>query len=871
MLQLRCLSHGSANGSFSLAQNVNATARYRFSAIHFALIGPNIFCTSPTEEKLAEFLKEDPRTANDAASVGATIEILLKNSIEVTQTPLFSIGALALEVSVALESDIPFIVLLKYAADQRLTQSTLNRMKALFAEQEPDIDHPLHEILQAVLDLEYHSGEEGYITAAVSFVQELLRSGASWDTYSHNENQFLPAHFEDEEFVAYVQYIITQNRPKDVSLIFEDCRFEKYTQRGDEVAENCWKKALVLAAKDDSSDVFRVLIDKGYKPLEKDTQGNTIWHIAAQNDSINVLLQLFEVGLNVQSSLGAVSQNVPSQPPILHMSVGMSSQPLFQKLFAKNFPGMDKALDGSTPLHFVKGQCGNEFLQALTALYDTNEQRQDGKVAFQTYITSVLDSGLPERLPAGQLTSIIKMLAPTNFMVTRRIHLWEDFCHQLGLAGNKECSLRKSESFLSLITAFRDAHIIDSYEQQYQKPALVPFVENLEYLDFKAGMYRWEASFVQKAMEVLRETSANRPVMAKDHPAPIALLKKAIVQDYYPLVRELINNGVSVHIRVNGSSALEQACYDGSLKIFDMVLHRADLAIINGEKGTNPDILCRIIAASWTPHKLSSSLAYGASPDAIGLGGHFLGYPAITVAAWKKNYKMVDILKQAGADILARDPRGWDLVHYYIFNGRLDLLRGISDELETDSYDWDRGVRLNLDNKKSRGSAEWQGCTSLHIAAFTGITELMEYLLQNGRCGNVDATSSESRTPLHVASYRGHINAINYQIIHGANVNAIDDEGKLPIDLALMNGEEAAVEVLKLALVEPRGDSEDELDSTESDTDDNSLEGAAGQHGNEHQWLAPPRIALAELAKSMKRGDLTGCQTLVANGCPLDG
>ncbi|KAI1363097.1 hypothetical protein F5Y08DRAFT_340950 [Xylaria arbuscula] len=446
--------------------NVSATASYKFSAIHFALIGPNIFCTSPTEDRLPEFLKEDPRTTDDSTSLGATIEVLLENCIKVTQSALFSIGILALEVSVALESEIPFTILVKYAPEQCLTQNTLNRMKALFEENEPDTNHPLHEILQAVLDLESDCGEEGYIRIAVIFVQELLRSGTSWDTYNHHENHFLPAHFNDKEFKAYVQYIVSQDRPEDIDRLFEDCRFEKYTKLGDEVAESFWRQALVWTAQNDSSDVLKMLIGKGFRAVGKDAKGNTIWHTAARYDSINVLHELIDICMDIEEALGIVSQNgrtplaeamfysrvnaaellldycdddlayFQSQPPVLHLSVRMNSQSLFQKLVAKNFPGMDIALDGSTPLHFVKSQCNNDFLRTLKKIYDIDEQRRDGKLAFQTYITSVLDSGLPSRLAPDRLPFIIESLKPTNcraYQNNTGIHIWKDFCRQLAL------------------------------------------------------------------------------------------------------------------------------------------------------------------------------------------------------------------------------------------------------------------------------------------------------------------------------------------------------------------------------------------------------------------------------------------------------
>ena len=858
-----------------------------------------------------EFRKKEPLATIDATNLMETIDILLQNNVEITETSKDTIGTLALEASATHESEIPFMLLLKHAPEQCLTQKTLDRIKFLFDDNEPDIDDPFHEILQGVLDMEYQFGEDAHIMVAVRFVQELLRSGSSWDTYSHYNNNFLPASIRDEEFESYVRYAASQNRAEDITRLFEDDRFKKNFELEDGAANISFRQAFMRAAESDSSDVVRVLFKHGFKPLDKNVEGNTIWHIAAGHDSIGVLLALLDNRLNVQDALRVASENgrtpfaeamfysrfkaaellldhcgddpafFRSQPPVLHLSVRMSSQPLFQKLITRNLPGMDRALDGSTPLHFVRNQCNNDFLRELVALYDTDYQRVDGKVAFQTYMTFILDSELPERFLADQLTSAIKILAPTNCKVHHNnsdVHIWRDFCQQLGLAGNLECSLRKSASFLSLVTSFRDARIIESYEQQYQQSALVPLLENLESLDFHAGPYRWEANFVQKAIEVLKETSTNRPLMAQDHPAAIALLTKGVRRDYYPIVRTLIDIGTPVHLRVNGNSPLEMACTAGSDKIFDTILECVDLSVINGTGDTDPEVLCRLITAPGQARdgldalpvslKLTGALIYGAPPDSRAISGPYAQYPAIVIASMREQYNIVDFLRKAGADILARGPNGWDLTFYYIVRGRTDLLRGISNELERVSYDWTRGVPLNV-RGKSETFVTWQGCTALHVATCSGSTELIEYLLQNGLCANVNIASAGSHTPLHVASTRGHVKVIECLVTHGADINAVDDEGNRPIDLAFMNGLGTTVELLRqLGSAEPKGDNEDQPGGAER---------TQTKYQTALSWLEqaePPRLdvltSMVDLQKCLKNGDLVGCQNLVATGCPLN-
>ncbi|KAI1360547.1 ankyrin repeat-containing domain protein [Xylaria arbuscula] len=416
-------------------------------------------------------------------------------------------------------------------------------------------------------------------------------------------------------------------------------------------------------------------------------------------------------------------------------------------------------------------------------------------------------------------------------------------------------------------------------EQQYQQSALVPFLGNLESLGFTAGTYRWEATFVQKAIEVLREASTNRPLMSHDHPAPITLLKKAIRKDYYPLVRALIDIRTPVDSRVNSESPLELACVAGSCEIFDAVLRCVNIAVINdGEGGENPGILGRLIEASSYSNsrsqdsiqsqKLSTALEYGVSPHARANYGEFPHSPVIVLAARRRKYDIVDHLRKAGADILARDRYGWDAVNYYLWNGNVNSLRGITNDLETASYDWTRGVSVLMSGKLE--TTVWQGCTALHLAARSGSTEVMDYLLQEGRCANVNVTSTESSTPLHVVSYKGYIEAIEFLVAHGADVNAIDDKGNRPIDLALMNGMIQAVKLLwQLGSGAPKGGNitQDQLELMTNDSE------AGNKILVSNLCLVPVKplkIALMELESCLKEGDLAGCQALVADGCLLD-
>lgn len=86
------------------------------------------------------------------------------------------------------------------------------------------------------------------------------------------------------------------------------------------------------------------------------------------------------------------------------------------------------------------------------------------------------------------------------------------------------------------------------------------------------------------------------------------------------------------------------------------------------------------------------------------------------------------------------------------------------------------------------------GVTPLHMAAFLGLTELAEQLLQHGAI--VDATVHNGCTALFIAASRGHEPMVKLLLRHGANVGATNGDGMTSLHRAADRGCEAVVKVL---------------------------------------------------------------------------
>jgi ankyrin repeat protein len=110
--------------------------------------------------------------------------------------------------------------------------------------------------------------------------------------------------------------------------------------------------------------------------------------------------------------------------------------------------------------------------------------------------------------------------------------------------------------------------------------------------------------------------------------------------------------------------------------------------------------------------------------------------------------------------------------------------------------DFDR-VRAWVEDDASLANAfSHDGYTPLGLASFFGHADVAEYLLAKG--AEVDVTSQNRMkvTPLHSAAAGRHVGIVKALLEHGADVNAVQQDGFAPIHGAAQNGQEEMVLLL---------------------------------------------------------------------------
>ena len=110
-----------------------------------------------------------------------------------------------------------------------------------------------------------------------------------------------------------------------------------------------------------------------------------------------------------------------------------------------------------------------------------------------------------------------------------------------------------------------------------------------------------------------------------------------------------------------------------------------------------------------------------------------------------------------------------------------------------------QGANINIRN--------FNGYSALHFAAYSGSSDIIVYLLslveeiKDGESKPqkkvfVDCKTIDGKTPLYIASSRGHQLAVERLIRAGADVNSCDSEGTTPLIAAIIGNHKFIVELL---------------------------------------------------------------------------
>jgi len=146
------------------------------------------------------------------------------------------------------------------------------------------------------------------------------------------------------------------------------------------------------------------------------------------------------------------------------------------------------------------------------------------------------------------------------------------------------------------------------------------------------------------------------------------------------------------------------------------------------------------------------------------------------VAAFGGDIDLVRLLISQGADVDAKEERGWTPLHSAAMLGHKEV------------------AELLIDKGADVRAVDMSGNTPLHETTAVGHTAIVEWLIT--KRADVNATANLG-TPLHSAAFNRQVNTVEILLAKGADTNVKDSRGRTPLVFANNEGHTEIVELLR--------------------------------------------------------------------------
>lgn len=212
----------------------------------------------------------------------------------------------------------------------------------------------------------------------------------------------------------------------------------------------------------------------------------------------------------------------------------------------------------------------------------------------------------------------------------------------------------------------------------------------------------------------------------------------------------------------SGSLPLHLASLNGQLEAVKLLVN-AGAEISAGDRDNTTPLICASIGGHFEIIKFL--LSHGAK---ITETDNF-DQTALSTASSSGNIELVDYLLDNGADIHHCNNRGRGVLQSAAFRGQSDLIKHLVN----------RGANLNARDNDSM--------SVLCAACYTGQTGTIQTLIELG-CNVNEAPTLYGHTPLIAAIWNGHLEAVEFLLTKGADLEWRNDEGGTPLHIAAQRG-----------------------------------------------------------------------------------
>lgn len=662
----------------------------------------------------------------------------------------------------------------------------------------------------------------------------------------------------DADFPQTLQLAVANDMHSVVAELIADPRFHEERPEG-MVFGSAHRTIVGLAADESSENVMKLLLEKGFSvncrdeygltPLhlcsdersipvlklllganadstKEDCNGNTIWHLAAKSkNSLPVLETLIQFDNQKDLALKQTSTcnqrctpiaealrfrrkenaerlliECPNDPAylasdisVLWYAAAIGSIRLFQKLLEKGVDAHEVGPRNGTPLHNVSLNVEPGFIKYLTSLYDIHQRSWNGSFAITRILWTIDRSAWIDTSQISDVINEMGLLIDDQIkkkMCDEDETIWQCFSNVFLLSAYKFSSTFGNRVVCDLATVLIENGALSNHEDHTGSSAVIPVLNSLLPLtDFGTP---WVKEIIKLALNTTTQLES-----FKAHPfsSKLLIMMCDLDTDY---LRYLLDIGIDpLTSHSNQESALEWACSSSlSTATFIMIAIRVDVSRMNSMLIPGHTIIHRLLDANSRNKisKLDYLLISGMNPNVI--GGAPLYEPAIVSAALGDRFDFVTKLLENGGSIDAKNVNGDNILLGAAFHGNLGVIQRIHDVVKSD-HDWlqtfQYPVPYELESLLATDRFNY-----LHYASMSGSTNVVEYFMVENLVGVNTISQKQALTALHLAVQGQHRKMAEVLINNGANINAKDSYGNIPLDYALSRGN---IEITRLLLL----------------------------------------------------------------------
>ncbi|KAG6354207.1 hypothetical protein INS49_004811 [Diaporthe citri] len=691
--------------------------------------------------------------------------------------------------------------------------------------------------------------------------------------------------YGDSEQMPILKYAIAEGSVKSVELLLDAGCDPQVVDENDG-----WTAVHQCAACDTGgAEMMALLLKSGAADSAKNHEGDTCWHVAAENGNTSSLNVLVEMGSDTKESLATTSSagRTPlasaiheghletammlldhcgpdlhffqSDQPLLNRAAAIGSKDLFLRLYDKlKEANATESIDSSKPLQHINMSCSVELVDYLLDSWAMSDgEASTALTIFLLHANDIVFQDQEKYPSRTDMDHIIRGLLPPKDAVNHdgptRQQFWNIFCENVVPNLTKVCEHNDAQCRTGLISMMFeiliDVGVLHSYERKAPLTSYKVLFQSL--LDRGNNLKcSWIASSVQKVIE-----ADSLSLELTNEAVSIELLSNAMQQSNIDLVRQLLDHGVDIHTAHGGLSPVEQACYASDLTMFHLIIDHVDKTLVNRAGYQGKTLLHWAVSGTVPGYlaKIQQLLKLGANIDSEVHDPN--ADTALTLASRSYRQDIVALLVSKGANSLYRGRDGWSVLHAAAVSGDFQYIHSLLSSEAPRSF-WLGTCTfpfLLVDGRPHRT----QNTAAIHLAAHYGKSNFVKFMIQTDLPFDVNGvTGYPSLTPLHLASLAGHHEIAEILISSNANVNARDANHNLATDLAAMNGHLGVVKLLLMA-------GSEKPSNLFSDAIARLMTNGTGYMEDAEDTKA---ISHFDFEMAIIRGSLEHCQKLMAQG-----